>query len=401
MGKNSLLKSTSKAKKKGPAKKKAAAKAKARPKAKATPKTKAAPKTTPKAKALPKAKKKPAAKPKKTAPKTPKKRVSVKDLMMKKFDVWKPETLYTVIPDKSDPKDFTAPPFFSGSEDETRRIKKLLLKKFDLAEIKAAAEKAAAEKAAAEKAAAEKAAAEKAAAEKAAAEKAAAEKAAEPEVSVSYEPPDGGDTITDDPMEKAMKYLAAAFAVLIALVIRTSMINKNKFYLHATDGALEIWQGRFAPMGEACLITLPGVQPPEIIKDIYSKAEAFPLIFNYYVEKADTLLTVPGLPDFEGIKRYLNKATAYATTPDANEAVFGRLNNIELMILLYKADVSASKPTLSDLNEAKGYLSEAKRLDIDDLKIDLIRQKMDAVDRQIAALKAKQAAKKSPAKSSK
>ncbi len=355
MGKNSLLKSTSKAKKKSTAKKKAAAKAKAAPKAKATPKVKA----SPKAKALPKAKKAPAAK-------TTRKKVSVKDLIMKKFDVWKPETLYTVSPDKTDSKDFIAPPFFSGSEEENRRIKELLLKKFDLAEIKAAAEKA-----------------------------------AEPEVSVSYDPPDSGDTITDDPMEKAMKYLAAAFAVLIALVIGSSMINKNKFYIHATDGALEIWQGRFAPMGEACLISLPGVQPPEKIKDIYSESEAFPLIFNYYVEKADTLLTVPGLPDFEGIKTYLNKALAYATTPAANEAVFSRLNNIELMILLYKADVSASKPTLSDLNQAKGYLSEAAKLDIEDLKVNLIHQKMDAVDQQIAALKAKKTAKKSPAKPSK
>jgi hypothetical protein len=119
------------------------------------------------------------------------------------------------------------------------------------------------------------------------------------------------------------------------------------------------------------------------------------------VDKADTLLAVPGLPDFEGIKRYLNKALAYATTPAANEAVFSRLNNIELMILLYKADVSASKPTLSDLKKAKGYLSDAERLDIDDLKIDLIRQKMSAVDQQMAALKAKQAAKKSPTKPSK
>jgi hypothetical protein len=344
MGKNSLLKSTSKTKKKSPAKKKPAAKAKASP--------------TPK--------KAPAAKTKKTAPKTTKTKVSVKDLIMKKFDVWKPETLYTISPDKTASKDFSAPPFFSGSEEENLRIKELLLKKFDLAEIKAVAEKA-----------------------------------AEPEVSVSYDPPDSGGTITDDPMEKAMKYLAAAFAVLIALVIGTSMINKNRFYIHGTDGALEIWQGRFAPMGEAYLISLPGVQPPDTIKDIYSKAEAFPLIFNYYMEKADTLLTVPGLPDFERIKTYLNKAMAYATTPPANEAVFNRLNNIELMILLYKADVSASKPTLSDLKQAKGYLSEAARLNIDDLKIDLIHQKMEAVDQQIAALKAKQAPKKSQAKPSK
>jgi len=389
MGKNSLIQSTTKGKKSAAKKKtakKAAAKAKAAPKKKVAAKAKAAPKPKAAVKAAPAPEKKP---------------VSVKDLLQKKFPVWKPEKLYSASPDKADLKDVASPPFVSGSEEEQKRIKELLLKKYDLAEIKAAGEKAAAEKAVAEKAVAEKAAAEKAAAEKAAAEKAAAEKAAEPEVSVSYEPPDSGDTIPADPMDKAMKYGVVAFVLLIALMVGSSMINQGKYYIQSTDGALKIFQGSFAPMGEKLLISLPGVQAPEKAKDVYSKTDVYPIIFNYYVEKADTLLTVPGLPDFAGIKTYLNKALAYATTPAANEAVFSRLNNIELMILLYKADVSASKPTLSDLKQAKGYLSQAERLDVDDLKIDLIHQKMKAVDQQMAALKAKQAAKKSPATPSK
>ena len=380
MGKNSLVKSTTKGKKSA-AKKKAAKKTAA--KAKAAPKAKAAAKAAPKPKAAPMAK---------AAPAPEKKPVSVKDLLQKKFPVWKPEKLYTVGPDKADLKDVAAPPFVSGPEEEQKRIKELLLKKYDLAEIKAAGEKAAAEKAAAEKAAAEK-----AAAEKAAAEKAAAEKAAEPEVSVSYEPPDSGDTIPADPMEKGMKYLAAALAILILLVIGSSMINQGKYYIHSTDGALEISQGRFAPMGEELLISLPGVQPPANAKDIYSKTDVYPLILNYYVEKADTLLKVPSIPDFEGIKKYLNKAMVYKTTPDSAEAVYSRLNNIDLMILLYKADVAASKPTLSDLKEAKGFLSEASRLDLNGAKLDLIHEKMDDVDKKIASLKAKQKAATSPA----
>jgi len=406
MGKNSLVKSTTKGKKSAAKKKtakKVAAKAKAAPRAKASAKAKA----TPKAKAAPKPKA--AAK---AAPAPEKKPVSVKDLLQKKFPVWKPDKLYTAGPDKADLKEVGAPSFVSGSEEEQKRIQELLLKKYDLAEIKAAgekaaaekaaaekaaAEKAAAEKAAAEKAAAEKAAAEKAAAEKAAAEKAAAEKAAEPEVSVSYEPPDTDDTIPSDPMEKGMKYLAAVVAVLILLVIGSSMINQGKYYIHATDGALEIFQGRFAPMGEKLLISLPGVQRLEKAKDIYSKTDVFPLIFNYYVEKADTLLKVPGIPDFEGIKKYLNKAMLYKTTPGSAEAVYSRLNNIDLMILLYKADVAASKSTLSDLKEAKGFLSEAGRLDLNGAKLDLINEKMDDVDKKIASLKAEQKGLKSPA----
>jgi len=397
MGKDSLVQSTTKGKKSAAKKKtakKKAVKAKAAPKAKAAAKAKAAPKAKAAAKAKATPKPKPAAK---AAPAPKKIAVSVKDLLKKKFPVWKPEKLYSVAPDKGDAKDFTAPPFVSGPEAEQKRIKELLLKKYDLAEIKAAGEKAAAEKAAAEKAAAEKAAAEKAAAEKAAAEKAAAEKAAEPEISVSYEPPDSDDTIPSDPMEKGMKYLAAALAVLIVLVIGSSMVNQGKFYIHSTDGALEISQGRFAPMGEELLISLPGVQAPEKAKDIYSKTDVYPIIFNYYVEKADTFLKVPGLPDFEGIKKYLNKAMAYKTTPDSADAVYSRLNNIDLMILLYKADVAASKPTLSDLKEAKGFLSEASRLDLNGAKLDLIHEKMDDVDKKIASLKAEQKAATSPA----
>jgi hypothetical protein len=87
----------------------------------------------------------------------------------------------------------------------------------------------------------------------------------------------------------------------------------------------------------------------------------------------------------------------YKTTPDSAEAVYSRLNNIDLMILLYKADVAASKPTLSDLKEAKGLLSEAGRLDLNGAKLDLIHEKMDDVDKKIASLKAEQKGVKSPA----
>jgi len=385
MGKDSLVQSTTKGKKR-PAKKKTAkkkaVKAKAAPKAKAAAKAKA--KVAPKAKAAAKAKATPKPKPAAKAAPAPKKiNVSVKDLLQKKFPVWKPEKLYSVAPDKGDAKDFTAPPFVSGPEEEQKRIKELLLKKYDLAEIKAAGEKAAAERAAAEKAATEKAEAEKA--------------AAEPEVSVSYEPPDSGDTTPADPMEKAMKYGAAAFVLLIALLVGSSMINQGKYYIQSTDGALKIFQGSFAPMGEKLLISLPGVQASEKAKDVYSKTDVYPLIFNYYVEKADTLLNVAGLPDFEGIKKYVNKARPYAITPESKDVVFKRLSNIDLLILLYKANVAASKSTLSDLNEAKKYLSEASRLDIDDMQLNLVHKKMDAVDKQIAALKAEKTAAKTPA----
>ena len=386
MGKNSLLKSTSektdeelktKTKKKNPA-------AKAKPKARAAPKTKktAKAKAAPKAKAAVKAKVKAKAPAKKTTAKKAvpikKKKVFAKDLVQKKFDTWKPEKMFTISQDEKDLKNFSAPPFVSGTKEETQRVKALLLKKFDMAEIKAAAEKAAAKKAAAEKAVVEKAAAEKAAAEDA---------AVEPEVSVSYDPPDSGEPKVSDPMDNVMKYMVAAFVILVALIIGTSMLNHSKYYLNDTDGALEIWQGRFSPMGEKLLFTLPGVQPPEIVKDAYSKSEAYPFVFDYYLGKADTLVEAPGMPDFDGIRSYLNKAIAFTTTNESIKITNARLNNIELMILLYKAEVVASKTTITGLEKAKDYLGEAARLDLDDLQSDLIDQKIESINESIEALK--------------
>ena len=372
MGKESLLKSTSKKTKSASTKKDEEIKVekKTATAKKATAKAKAAPK----AKAPTKVKKTTAVRAKKAAPRPKKKKVSAKDLIHKKFDIWKPEKIFTVSPDEKYLKNFVAPPFVSGSEEETRRIKEILFKKFDSAEIKAAAEKTAAEKAADERAAAEK---------------AAAEKAAEPDVSVTYGPPDYDDTISPDPSKKVVKYLIAAFVVLVALITHTSIQNMNNYYLSATHGALEIWQGKFSPMGKELLLSLPGAQPPVSIKDVYSKTDVFPIIFDYYVEKADMLLEVSGMPDFKGVKKYLNRALSYATPDTPVEAAYARLNNIELMILLYKADVAASKATISDLKDAKVYLTQTSKLDLDEPQAEMIKQKIDAIDDMIADLQPK------------
>ena len=378
MGKESLLKSTSKKTKSASTKKDEEVKVEKKTVTakKATSKAKAAPK----AKAPTKVKKTTTVRAKKAAPRPKKKKVSAKDLIHKKFDIWKPEKIFTVSPDEKYLKDFVAPPFVSGSEKETRRIKEILFKKFDSAEIKAAAEKTTA---------AEKAAAAKATAAKAADERAAAEKAAEQDVSVTYGPPDYDDTLSPDPSKKVIKYLIAAFVVLVALIIHTSFQNMNNYYLSATHGALEMWQGKFSPMGKELLLSLPGAQPPVAIKNVYSKADVFPIIFDYYVEKADMLLEVSGMPDFKGVKKYLNRALSYATPDTPMEAAYSRLNNIELMILLYKADVAASKATISDLKNAKVYLTQTSKLELDEPQAEMIKQKIDAIDAMIADLQPK------------
>jgi len=127
MGKKSLIKSTAKKKTKSAKKdevkktaKKAKVTAKAAAKAGTTAKTTAAAKT----------------RSKKTVA-TAKKNVSLKDLILKKFEAWKPAKIFRAAVDEEYLKNFASPPIVSGlSDEEAKKIKKLLLKKRDMTTIK-------------------------------------------------------------------------------------------------------------------------------------------------------------------------------------------------------------------------------------------------------------------------
>jgi hypothetical protein len=317
----------------------------------------------------------------------------VKDLLKKKFDSVTPKVLYTV-PKKMTPSPtFTAPEFLSGFEaKDAKRIKGLLANTYSEKDLRDASKKAAAEKAAAEKAAAEKAAAEKAEAIK----KAAAQKS---DVSVSYEPPPAQAAARkpSDPVDNTMKIFAAGLAFLILLVIGASASNAFKYYLAENQGALEIWKGKFAPMGKKLLITLPGVSAPEDTQRVYRSSEVYPLVFQYYIDKADALLDVPGIPDFEGIKATLKTALEYGSSNALRKVAYQRLDNIDRLILTYKADVAASRGTIDDLKAAIGFLRAADKLTADRTQEELVAQKIAAHEATIAALEEQAAAEQAAA----
>ena len=410
--KSATAKKTTKAKTAGASKaapkaKKAATK-KAAPKAKKTAKKKAAPKTKKAAATKTKkaVKKAAPAKPKKAAAK--KKPLTRKELVFKKFEAPKPGKLYTPSQPKETPAAITSPPYFAATDEaELKRLQGIQFRRYSAADLKTAADKAEVDKAAAEKAPTEKAAAEKAAAEQAAAERAAAkiaaaEKAAaeaevrekveaEVEVGVSYvQPP--ATPAPADPVAKMFKYGIAGFAAIILLLIATSMTNTVNYYLKAENGSLEIWQGRFAPMGQDRLIVLSGMEAPEPIKEVYSKNDVYPLVFNFYVAKADELLAMPGMPDYEGIRDYLHKAQEYAATPELRSAVYSRLDSIEFMTLMIKTNVAVQKRTVESLEEALGYLRETRALELDEEQAALVASKTAAVQKMIDELKAQEAA---------
>ena len=59
---------------------------------------------------------------------------------------------------------------------------------------------------------------------------------------------------------------------------------------------------------------------------------------NPPIDKTDALIHIMGMPDFIGIKTYLNRALTFATTDDHRKAVHIRLDRIDRVILYYKAE---------------------------------------------------------------
>ena len=112
---------------------------------------------------------------------------------------------------------------------------------------------------------------------------------------------------------------------------------------------------------------------------MYAKEEVYPLAFNFYISKADALMEVPGMPDFVGIKSYLNRALMFATTANLRQTAEARINQIDRMILFYKADVAATKGTRAGLEAALDYLDQAAKLNPDDIETELIEKKKKSI----------------------
>jgi hypothetical protein len=397
MGKDSLLKSTSK--KKGPAKKKTAGGAKkaadrttakkaAKAPAKKNPAKKSEPKKQPPAVKTPVAAKKVDGK-----PAAPPVEISVRELLKEKFERYAPATLFAPETEKLDPQRLISPPFIDTEDPaETRRLKALLLEKFDLAEMAAAARAAAP--------AAEPSAAAAASPVPPAEPAAPAETPTPPPLPTGDVPPEtpvdrdalegfGGPM----PYSKTTIMGIVAFAMLVLLILGASFSNTHKYYLEPGDGGLEVWRGAFAPMGREKLLTLPGVQPPAETREVYAKDEVYPLVFDYYLGQADGLLGQPGLPDFEAIKTHLVEARKFASTPEAEKMARLRIDYIDLFVLRYKAEIAAAKGTPAELDAALGYLSDASRLAIDPAESDEIAKRIELFREQKARLLEEQAAR--------
>ncbi len=378
---------------------------------------------------------------KRAKPAPEKKAVSIPELLKLKFDAWQPEKIYTATTDKEFQKGFSAPPAVEAPDKaEAERIKALLAKTFDLSvtetleppvaeaetetEEKAEAEaktkteketaerakadaeakaKEAAEKAKAEKEAERKAKAEaeaKAKTEKKAAEKARTDAAAKQKAEKPLTPPVMPKIAdpTTPPLDNPLKMLIAIIGGLFGLLIIASSMNTNNYYLKSTDNAVEIWKGKFSPTGRELVISVPDAIIEGPVKSVYTQKEALVPAFNYYIKKSEALLEVNGQIDFKTIKSDLYQAIKFAPTRLHAKMAKTRLNKIDFIFLVYKADVAAGKNTIKGCEAALKNLSKAADLGPDKNQKELLDKKTaginDVLNNLKKNLKAKKTAKK-------
>jgi hypothetical protein len=177
------------------------------------------------------------------------------------------------------------------------------------------------------------------------------------------------------------------FVVLIVLVIRASYYNTKKYYLKSAAGAVQIWQGTFSPGEKKRILIMPGVKMSAKTKEVYAKEDVYPLAFKFYISKADALMEVPGMPDFVGVKSYLNRALSFATTEDLRQTAHARINQIDRLILFYKADVAATKGTRTGFETALDYLDQAAKFNPDEIETELIQKKKASIRKLLEMLK--------------
>jgi len=210
-------------------------------------------------------------------------------------------------------------------------------------------------------------------------------KSPEPPVTVTYETPSGPSA--GQPVDKTLLIVAGCILFLFLLIIGASASNASRYYIKKMPMGIEIRQGKFAPLGEKKVIALPDIKAPEEEKAVYSRDEAYPLIFKHYLNKADALLVAPGIPDYENIKTHLTQAQNFAVTNELAQAASQRLIAIDLHNLLYRAGVAQDRNTIADLEKALDYLSQTGRLELEPAQVERINHQRDTIRERLRELK--------------
>lgn len=344
---------------------------------------------------------------------------SLKSLRKKKFDTWTPEKPYVAKPAPGADKNFAAPALTDDYDAEAaEKIRTLLFKQFDLSTPEPAKEQ---EPAPAEPARKEtgKESEPEAAAEKeektepgAAAEKEKEQASGKQEAPEAKEPSDsggasggGGDEPPggppeppespkgekrDFPLSRELMLAIGGFALIFILIIGASINNMGNYYIRQSGNSLEILRGSFSPRGKTTVATLPGAEAQATLKDQYSRQEALNIAFKYYMQRAGDLTESEGVPDFKAIEKHLNRAKHYAASDKQRKQAARRIDRLEFVTLMYKADVAAEKQNRQGLETALDYLEQASALNLGPEDKEAVKQRISNIGNLLEELEKKQ-----------
>jgi len=194
-----------------------------------------------------------------------------------------------------------------------------------------------------------------------------------------------------------IKIGVVGFCAIILLLVFSSYTNTKKYYIAEKDGAVEIWRGTFTPMGKTRLMIMPGIQMPAEQKDVYGWQDAYRLMYQYYIEKADAILEVPGVPDTAGLTANLEKAIAYAPDRELRDAARARMMGIRMQTLVHKAQAALNRGTIESATAAIGFLKEAAQYNLSAAEAEMVQRKIEEAeailaDREQAKAEAERAA---------
>jgi hypothetical protein len=181
-------------------------------------------------------------------------------------------------------------------------------------------------------------------------------------------------------------YGGAAVLLLLLVLLTASFTNSNIFAFKQKGNTVELWGGYFAPMGMGLVKTFSDLALPAdeegktIIKDTYTKGEAYDIVFQYFLTKADEALSRQEVPDLKEINALLEEARGYALTDSAKETVSLRKNGLRFLVLMGKVNLALARNTAEDLIAAQGHLAEIDQIAATPIQRQMAKEKASAVE---------------------
>jgi hypothetical protein len=188
------------------------------------------------------------------------------------------------------------------------------------------------------------------------------------------------ETKERDPMDRNITFLAAGVILLFILIGAASYSNSSRYYVEPTDDGIEIWQGRFSPLGKKLLADLDGVAAPEPVQPVYSKEAALTLAFDHFMSEVERELAEPTEIDFDELKALLDRTSKFAVTGEQQIGLDRRRTDIRLMTYLFRANAAASRGTRQALSAAAEILEEAALLKLSPEQTTFVERQIELME---------------------